>query len=186
MVGYERAISPIHARNVSTTMTVETQKILDLGQLNGWEFNILGQAEMPEQAVRLENWLIVPAHEDTSQVPVRTLKRIRTIYAAGIRPVGFVVVHEAPRLLPAPRPEKSDAIPKPDSNNIPSRQTGTDILSVASTIITGTMGLFVAFLSIVSTLILPMAFLGMLALDPIVVAVMEDGYWIEIDRWFNQ
>ena len=32
-------------------------------------------------------------------------------------------------------------------------------------------------------MIFPMLFIGLLALDPIVVAVMDDASWIEIDRW---
>jgi hypothetical protein len=35
-------------------------------------------------------------------------------------------------------------------------------------------------------LLLGTLFMGMALIDPIVVAVMEDGSWVEIDRWVTE
>jgi ABC-type microcin C transport system permease subunit YejE len=148
---------------------------------------VLGYADLPEKPVRLEKWLIVPAHLDSSPIPTRTMQRIQSIYAAGLRPRGFVVVHEAPMALTAPRqgqpilglPARAVqqlVAPKPLQAAMP---TGSSSLS----------GLVKGLGTVLSSLVMvvfPMLFLGLLALDPIVVAVMDDGCWIEIDRWYTE
>ena len=58
----------------------ETQKVIHLGQENGWAFTVLGQAPLPEEQVRLGRWLIVPADQDNTPVPPRSLERIQRRY----------------------------------------------------------------------------------------------------------
>ena len=41
----------------------------------------------------------LPAQLDSTHIPARALERVQAIYAVGLRPQGFVVVHEAPPLL---------------------------------------------------------------------------------------
>ena len=81
----------------------QTRQLVAFGQQQGWACNGLGQAPMPEKAARLGKWLIVPAYLDSSPIPDRAMKRIQAIYASGLRPKGFIVVHEAPMLLAAPQ-----------------------------------------------------------------------------------
>jgi len=162
-------------------LSTQSAQMLSLGRRNGWGFQHLGYAELPERPVRLQGWLIVPANQDSTPVPPRTLERIKTIYHAGFRPKGFVVVHEAPKTFQAPRPEQSTtrllsapAVPISVSN------TGsTSNVSNPSGVADGLGSIISAF----ATMIFPMLSIGLLALDPIVVAVMDDGSWIEIDRW---
>ena len=167
-----------NTQTLSTRVDPPAQQMLSLGRHNGWGFHILGYADLPEKPVRLEKWLIVPAHEDSSPIPVRTLERIQTIFAAGLRPQGFVVVHEAPMSLSAPqRVQQSFEWPAPAA---PQPGAPTRLSSL-----TGLAEGLAAMLGVITTTIFPMLFLGLLALDPIVVAVMDDGCWIEIDRWLE-
>jgi len=161
---------------LSAQISPETRQIFSLGEQKGWDFNLLGQAQLPQEPVHLDQWLIVPASQDSSEIPSRSYQRIQALFANGIRPKGFVVVHEAPRLLRAPKivPQPTyqerfyPEIEKPQSVTNP-----TDVLaSIVSSALLGT------FVTILGTL-----FLGLAMIDPIVVAVMEDGCWVEIDRW---
>ena len=159
-----------------TQVGPETRQILDLAEQKGWDFNLLGQAQLPKEVIQLDKWLIAPACQDSSEIPARTYKRIQTLFANGIRPKGFVVVHEAPRLLNAPKVVPQHATPEVFPPEIEKPKTGTNptdaIASILSSALLGTI------LTAVGTL-----FLGIALIDPIVVAVMEDGCWVEIDRW---
>ncbi|MDH3943341.1 MAG: hypothetical protein OEV06_04515, partial [Anaerolineae bacterium] len=88
----------------------ETQKILDFGRDQGWQVQPLGRAPLPDQPVHLGRWLIIPAEQDTTPVPARSMERIQALFAAGVRPKGFVVVHEAPPLLPEKVGESQEEI----------------------------------------------------------------------------
>jgi len=147
------------------TTCIQTQRFLSLGERLGWDTQILGEAPMLTQSVRVNNWLLVPAHMDSSRIPSRTLRRIQTIFSEGLRPQGFVVVHEAPMQLTAPIPVL------PERKPLEWQQVG----NVAAIIAKG-LGLLV-----LGSLLLPLGLL--VVLDPILVAVTQDNYWIEIDRW---
>lgn len=146
----------------------QAQQFLSLGDRLGWHTEVLGKAPMLKEPVRLQDWLLVPAHEDTTELPNRTMKRIQTIYSQGLRPQGFVVVHEAPMQITAPKPMIEE---KP-----PVEWEGVGKVAGAIAKVLGVLAL--------GGLLLPLGLLaGLVILDPILVAVTEDGYWIEIDRW---
>ena len=144
------------------------QQFLSLGDRLGWHTEVLGKAPMLKEPVRLQDWLLVPAHEDTTDLPQRTMKRIQTIYSQGLRPQGFVVVHEAPMQLAGPKSKIEEKHP------LEWRGGGKVIGAIAKVLGTVALG----------AMLLPLGLLvGMVMLDPILVAVTEDGYWVEIDRW---
>ena len=169
--------------------SLETEQLISLGDQYGWGFQVLGQAPFPEAPVRIGDWLLSPAQSDSSLIPARTLSRIQMIYAAGIRPQGFVVVHESPMLLPAPadgKGKKLNRIPflKPAQNIMPSTETINDVFGAITKVISEIASMLVSFLSfVVPALLSSTLILGALLLDPILVAVTEDGIWIEVDRW---
>jgi len=173
------SISTIERPNIDLALSPEASEMIQLGRDHSWGFRVLGQAPMPERPARVGDWLIVPANLDSTQVPTRTLNRVQAIFEAGIRPEGFVLVHEAPLLLPAPK-EAPPKVPLEEWKVAPSPNaiSGTDLLDGFAKIIS-------AVFSVIGSLLLPALALGLLALDPILVAVTEDGYWIEIDRWQN-
>ncbi|MCH7662274.1 MAG: hypothetical protein IH859_00180 [Chloroflexi bacterium] len=165
------------------------RQLLTFGRGQGWNPKVLGKAPLPISPVRMHDWLIIPAQQDTSPIPGRAMARIQSIYAAGLRPAGFVLVHEAPKLLPAgTRDVAAENLrlgrlsPQFTAwiKNVLKAMAGIfGVLAVA----TGTLILAI----LAAALILPAILLvGVLAIDPILVAVSEDGYWIEIDRWMTE
>jgi len=140
------------------TLATQTELLMDVGQRNNWNFVNLGKAPIPEQPVRAGEWLILSALEDNSPIPNRTMQRIKTIYQAGIRPQSWVVVHEAPLLLSAPKPKK---LKKPR------------VLPYLALL--GGLGALLA-----TTLITTAA-----VVDPILIAITPEFDWIEIDRWYT-
>jgi len=158
-------------------ITSESQGLLTLGRQRNWEFNILGQAPLPHQPIHLQDWLIVPAHQDSSHIPARALERIQAIFAMGFRPQGFVIVHEAPKLLPAP--EVIEAEPAPLHSASPG-------IKPLITGLLGAMAVAIPVAAAVATMIVPATLaVGAVLVDPILVAVTEDDTWIEIDRWWS-
>lgn len=164
-------------RRVSNEMAMphpETASLIQYGLRRGWPLAILGMAPMLEEPVRLKDWLLVPAHMDSSHTPARALKRVQSLYAAGIRPQGFVVVHEAPLALPSGKPTpKVNPLP---IGNIEFEDAAADIGKAIGVLAAGAFA--VIGLALMSTLAV-----GALVLDPILIAVTQDNYWVEIDRW---
>jgi len=151
------------------TTRSQAPQLLALGDRMGWQTQVIGRAPMLKEAVRIQDWLLVPAHEDTTPLPPKTMRRIRLIYSQGLRPQGFVVVHEAPMQLAAPKTVVKEK-PKVEWEGV-----GKAVGTVARV-----MGVL-----LLGSLLLPLGLIAGAAvmLDPILVAVTEDGYWIEIDRW---
>ena len=171
-----RSIVRSHPTELLAQVGPETRQIFRLAEQKGWDFNLLGQAQLPKELTQLDQWIIVPANQDSSEIPARTYKRIQTLFANGIRPKGFVIVHEAPRLLTAPKPVPQHAAPQvfpPEVEKPKAATSPTDaITSIFSSALFGTI------ITVIGAL-----FMGIAMIDPIVVAVMEDNCWVEIDRW---
>jgi hypothetical protein len=188
MITNSSSISPNRRTALAEKTSWQTRQVLSLGRSNGWGFTVLGKADLPDRPIHLEKWLIVPAHEDSTPVPKRTLERIHAIYTAGLQPKGFVVVHETPRYLPAPRQEAPQntnsfqARPGDHFGQAPYETKKKGDSSGSSSFASLATGLGTV-LSAMALLIFPALLMGLLALDPIVIAVMDDGSWVEIDRW---
>jgi hypothetical protein len=136
------------------TLATQTQLLMHIGYKFNWDFVNLGKAPIPEQPVRAGDWLIVSATEDSSRIPRQTMQRIQTIYQEGIRPLHWVVVHEAPFLLSAPKPEKKARV-------------------LPYLAILGGLGVWLATTLITTAVVV----------DPILIAITTEYNWIEIDRW---
>jgi len=165
----------------------ETTQLISLADEHRWPFQVLGKAPMPDVPVRLGDWLLVPAQVDSSPIPQRAWERIQAIFGAGIRPQGFVLVHEAPMMLTAP-----DGLPSSErdvairESQWPGHSGLTElgaVLGAGVAAASGLAALAVGALALIAA-VLPITLMaGALMLDPILVAVTEDGYWVEIDRW---
>ena len=178
------SIVEVQLAEISPADSPRVHELMTFGQHQLWDFAVLGQAPMPSEAFRLNDWLIVPAHQDKGEIPDHTLQRVQAIYAAGIRPQGFVVVHEAPMLLSAPATNQSQLRtawtlnPQTTEKVIDGLSFG---VSALAKLMVGTVTLAVA----AGSLLLPGLLLaGAVLIDPILIAVTEDNYWIEIDRWW--
>ena len=157
-------------------------QLLALGERNGWLFHYLGQAPIPINPIRAGNWLLMPAQQDNSRIPSRTYQRIQAIYAQGLRPKGFVVVHEAPLQLTAPKTKETSQINSRSKTNSNLKVIGAAALGIGA--FAGAAVALVSVLVIGGILLFPIAMVaGVILIDPILVAVTEDDHWIEIDRW---
>lgn len=156
----------------------QTQQVLAVGEDYGWPFVVLGQAPLPTAPVRLGEWLIVPAEMDSSPIPERALKRVQAIHAAGLRPKGFVLVHEAPLQLAALKP-------KPFNVAEFVERVSPKVLEVLGKAVgaTAVVALYGALAAAFIVCPWPFLLIGMVMVDPILIAVTEDGDWVEIDRW---
>lgn len=161
------------------------QEVMTVAQNELWDFNVLGKAPMPETPVRLGKWLIVPAIQDQTEIPEKSLERVRKIYAAGVRPKGFLIVHEAPLFLPPPK-QSAGKQTKPfwmiDPKKIKNVLRIAGIVISVLAVVTVGLALVAAAISVVGVSVLLLAIAALI--DPILVVVTEDDYWIEIDRWW--
>ncbi|MEX1248673.1 MAG: hypothetical protein WEA61_09335 [Anaerolineales bacterium] len=167
---------------VHLAQSKQAKNLMHLGGREGWPFVILGIAPLPKEPIYLSKWEIVPAHLDSSPIPSRTLERIQTIYAEGIRPKGFVLVHELPNQIPA-------SVPDVVEGEFVVRPNYEFTLEIGKIVGTGLKVIGAVALAAVTVagVVLPAVFAvgSALLLDPILVAVTEDDVWIEIDRWLE-
>ena len=173
----------------------ETRRLMTVGRQHGWDVRVLGQAPMPTQPIWLPEHVIVPAHQDTSDIPDHAMEKLNIIFAEGLRPKGFVVVHETPKLLPAPEQPGQEEAEEPDPAQLPSFplegvKTGLKVVAVGlvavallATVVVAVALVVAAVIAIAAALVIPAAAVTAIAVDPILIAITEDDYWIEVDRW---
>ena len=155
-----RSVSTSFVGRVAPIVSPQVQQVVTLGRQQGWNCAVLGQAPFPNEPVRLGDWLIVPAHQDSSLVPARALERVQAIFSAGLRPKGFVVVHEAPKLLSAPvqdQPSRLQMSALPDQLRSALKVVGLALGALAAllVIISGLAILAVAAIALAAILIVP-------------------------------
>lgn len=189
-------IIPIR-RPLMRHLSRQASELMEVGDEHAWPFRVLGRAPMFEKEIYTGNWWIVPAHLDNSRIPPevwpRVQQRIATILGAGIRPKGFVIAHEVPKMLTAPKTQES---PTPWWRRLLLQFSMRPLYLGFAAIALVVVGPFLLqlllallvklALAAVAILAIPAALLGLgavAAADPILVAVTEDNYWIEIDRW---
>lgn len=148
-------------------------QILDLGEKHGFDFRFIGVAPAPEEPVFVPGWWIVPAAQDQSEIPERSLQRVKLLLQAGILPQSFVIVHEVPQVVDVPQLPQMIP-PKIKSGWITGESiTGHTTLPILAGVLAG-----------ISAVLVPLLFIGSLALiDPILIAITQEQEWIEIDRW---
>ncbi len=142
-------------------ISYEARKAVQVGYENHWRFRVVGQGEVPEKSFYRDEWIFEPI-----KAPQMAQDRLDTLKRSGIRFKGFVIAHEAPRLLTAPAPKKHDF-----KNN----QTGAivpDTSEILGNLVQGLL-LFIAFIFQAALL------------DPALIVVLEDGTWLEVMTWYE-
>ena len=185
----QRSLSTLVVERVALLASPQTRAMVELAQEWSWACPVLGQAPLPVEPVRLGDYLLVPVQQDTSQIPDRALRRVDSLFAAGHRPKGFVVVHEAPKLLPAPtehRPGtmRMSVLPNQWKPALKLAGTALGVLGTGLAVVTGVVALAAAAVALAAVLVVPaLLTVAAVVVDPILVAVTADGFWIEVDRW---
>lgn len=144
-----------------TLISSDARKAVQVGYENHWRFRVVGQGNVPEKSFYKDEWVFVPV-----AAPTMAQDRLDTLKRSGIRFKGFVVAHEAPRLLTAPAPKKHDF-----------KNSQTETILPDASIFFGKLlqGLFF--------------FIGLLfqvaLLDPALIVILEDGSWLEVMTWYE-
>ncbi len=177
----------------------EAAAVLELGEEKGFGFRVLGRAPMIGEPLFTGDWWVVPAQMDTAPIPAevkpQVIERVRAIYSAGLRPKGWVIAHETPRLLAAPK-VKSGQPPTPWWKRywltVAARPAAVGALAVALVVLgpiiaAALMAVLIKVAVVMAAILaIPAAVLGLgavSAVDPVLVMVTEDNVWIEIHRW---
>ena len=176
-------------RRIAVPPSPEASELVDLGVRRSWSFRPIGQAPLLERPHYLDGWWFLPVQEDTSALPARTLKRVGAIYEAGLRPRGFIVAHESPpMLMNVEATARSERGRHFDLDEMATRvqQGFAHAFSRESLLGRAAPLVLSGVLFILKGAVVVLGVCGVLAvvaLDPVLIAVTEDGYWVEIDRW---
>ncbi len=178
----------------------------------GWKYKVLGRAEMPQSIAYVGNWVIVPSDADVSKIPDNAMDKVTAILAEGYRPKGFLLAHEITPNKARQRPKTAFSIPQSNwfEEKAKARKTVsfpvpdwskltryvspvvsvlgelTKIAVICAGVALGVLALIsiIKALLVVGGVILGLVVLAAGAgLDPVLVVVSDDNYWIEIDRW---
>lgn len=151
------------------------RKAIAVGRENHWRFQVIDRDEIPKIPILKSELLFEPV--DKYSIPKDGRERIRAIEFANIRTQGYMIAHEAPRILTAPKPKpKPVPIPKP----MPKPQVEIDLSGALKAV----TGLLVAGFTGVMGLVSLLGFMVLL-LDPAVIVVLEDGSWIKVMTWYE-
>lgn len=189
------------------TVSAETKELVTFGQKRYWqEIGYLGNAPMPTETVNLGDWLLEPAHLSQRPVPGWVLGRVKATHEAGFRP-RWVLAHEVTNLLPPPpKPEKKlwrdvvrpglvaakpkvaaigTAMLKTSEKALPVVWEVTKVAAKATLTTAAVVGTGVAGVVATATVGAFAAAVAAMAVDPVLVAVMDDNSWICVAYWFD-
>jgi len=161
----------------------EVGGLISLGEKQGWRARVLGRAPLPTVPVFIGGWWLVPIEQETAPIPSRACERVQAIFRAGIRPKGFVVAHEAPPLLPAPEESVREQQEREQHETRRSWLPAAGAAAVAIGAVAVIPAIAVAVVGLTLALSPLLLLGGLIMVDPCLMAVTEDGYWVEIDRW---
>jgi hypothetical protein len=139
---------------------------------------VLGQSMAPVIPQQVGNWWLEPLGPATL-LPARAQRRLHAVVSAGVVPRAVVVLHE---LLPTP-PARSSAIRRhavAAARALPPMAAAVErsalrLLPVLGWLLVAAVRVLLCGLAAVAAALVPV--------DPCLVVVTEDGWWLEVDRW---
>ena len=154
-----------------------TKKVLDIGRANHQRFRPLEHTGTIESTVWTEGWVYEPI--PVSIIPVAVKKQIEPILKSGIGVQQVIMGHEVTRLL-ARGAIKMDRMPAPMPSPKPAFAPPPEIkIDLAA------LGKVVEVAGVVLAAIMASPLLLLLAIDPCIVIVLEDGSWVETMFWYG-
>ena len=152
--------------------STEVMQILDLAEKNHWGIRLKEFEEMPERPVYRQGWWYLPVMGDDEIIPEKAKERVEAIRRLNIPITGLVLGHEAPRLLPVPKPgEKPKEIS--DKEVKEAQAINAEILG---SVIYLTLSLAAVAFEMIFELIL---------IDPALYVMLPDGCAIEVLSWLE-
>ena len=151
---------------------------------------------MPRTPMFVQNWWVIPLELDKSPLPQHAWERIKIIRQSGVKVQGFIVIHDPRMALPAPSNTQNDLTARFSQTvkSMPWKRMATMIASLVGAalalvvVIGAVVAIAAAVLTALMIALVPLAIAsvaGLMAIDPFLVAVTEDGSWIVIDQWWT-
>lgn len=174
----------------------EAMQLMTLEQDPFWKPVYMGQAPIPQQPVRIGDWLVSRSIHDTSPLPLPVQRHVEGIYAAGIRPKDWLIAHEIVQQLkspePVPQPQLPDFSGQWRTAVAGARKVADKAAPVAWEVTKAaakvTAGLIAAS-AVCMVTVAGIALMSLATVDPLLIAVMDaDGdsngdHWILVDAW---
>ena len=139
---------------------------------------ILGQSMASAIPQQVGDWGLEPLRPATI-LPARAQRRLRAFLAAGVVPRAVVVFHELPPTPPA-RLSAARQHAVAVTRALPSMVVAVERSALRLLPILGWL-----FIAAIRVLLLGLAAVvaALVLVDPCLVVVTEDGWWLEVDRW---
>ena len=150
------------------------------------EFKVLCQGPKVTSVIEAGKWRLVPLELDTAPIPPHALVKVQRLFEPGIRPEQFLVAHELelPKVQIIQRQVETRGV---DWDRALMAAKVIALVTGAALAIAALVAVVVAFLAaiVVGAVVVAAiaAAIAGIAYDPVLVAVLEDGTWLEVDRW---
>ncbi|MBN1536195.1 MAG: hypothetical protein JW908_05640 [Anaerolineales bacterium] len=130
------------------------------------DYEVIGKGRLPTEPMQIGDWWVVPAHVYNSTIPPEAIGKVFDLINQGVRLRGLLVADDIRKTKPQEKNEHEN-----EANQVGDRIFG---------IIAGIAGA-------VGMLALGMIWLlgSVVAYDPMLIAVLEDGRWICIHSWYE-
>lgn len=157
---------------MNTQISIEAQRVLELGRTQHWHFRVVGKGEMPSAPYYKDQWWYLPLTPDIN-VPEEGKRRLEALRRAGVHIQGVIVAHETPKLLTTDKTARK----KPEMATDFKSSTLPDIVRIFGALASA----FVTF----CVWLIGTVFSTALLIDPALVVVLEGGERILVFKWLN-
>lgn len=185
----------IQFRNLAGSGLDATRSARQLSERVGFRLHLMGHSHAPITPQRVGAWWVEPLH-NYEALPPRARYRLQSLLSSGLQPKAVVLFHELPQFMEQQDSGISTLVNEADRL----RYRIPEMIEALSVNVAKKLPLVGALLWRVGLVLLPMVVLSLgvlvagattaavavgsaIALDPCLVVVTVDGYWIEVDRW---
>lgn len=185
----------IQFRNFAGSGLDATRSARQLGERVGFRLHLMGHSQAPITPHRVGAWWMEPLR-DYEALPPRARYRLESLLSSGLQPKAVVLFHELPQFMEQEDFGISTLVNKTDRLRYQIPET----VEAFSANVAKKLPVVGALLWRVGLVVLPLVVLSLgvlvagaataatavgtaVALDPCLVVVTVDGYWIEVDRW---
>ena len=185
----------VQFRNFTGSGLDATRSARQLSERAGFRLHLMGHSQAPIAPQRVGAWWMEPLR-DYEALPPRARYRLESLLSTGLQPKAVVLFHE----LPQSREQQNSWISTLVNEAGRLRYQIPETVEAFSAIVAEKLPSAGALLWRVGLLILPLVVLSLgilvagattaaaavgtaVAIDPCLVVVTADGYWIEVDRW---
>ena len=177
-----------------TSAVLATARVLRDAAALEIPLRVVGQSHAPIVPQRVGNWWLEP-YTGRTPLPPRAAQRLERLLAHGVQPKAVVLFHEIPATRPtapaAPWTRTYARLQLWQAQTLPVLVDRAVTMARAHGPMVGRLalqvgGVMIAVLGVTLTVSLQFAGAALAAAisDPCLVIVLEDGSWLEVDRWY--